>query len=611
MKDEIDMPGGPACWFVAAGFMVGLLVLAVRLERVQIDSAADSRRRMAVQSERRVQTDAPRGRILARGGAVLAENRLSVSIAVNAESFQKRTWSDTAAKIREAIDAASAIVGHPSPVTDREIMRHLKQALARPLVVWRDIGPDELARFSEHELDLPGFVALEREERVYPNGSLAAHLVGYVGRDRAESVAGDEAFRYYDMEMRGRSGAEYYYDGYLRGVPGEKRLLVDARGFAHDETTVVEAKRGPDLELALDVGVQSVAESQLAGHKGACVVMDAATGEILAFASAPAYNPNDFVPILRQSVYDGLSKDPAKPLLNRASGGTYAPGSTFKPLTALAAIHQGISPRFTYECIGYYQCGQMKIRCSRTWGHGPENTMTALRDSCNPFFCYLGAAVGTNAVIATARAFGLGAKTGLDFPTDAAGVVPDDAWKREKYNERWFPGDLAQMSMGQGMLLATPLQMARVAGAIGTGLLATPRLIAGLPPELSAVPFTETELGSVREGMRMVVADGTGRKGAENVDAWVIGKTGTAEVGVGASRRKNTWFIAYAETCAHGADGRPRRTTFPARRIAVAMVVENGESGGGTTAPKVCEIMKHIFGTLAPESAGSGEGGAQ
>ena len=607
MNDAIDMPGGPACWMVAVGFLAGIAVLAVRLERVQIDSAADSRRRMAVQSERRVQTDAPRGRIIARDGSVIAGNRASVSIAVNAESFQKRTWSDTAAGIREAIDAASAVVGRPSPVTDRDIMRHLKQTLARPLVVWRDVGPDELARFSEHELDLPGFAVVEREERVYPNGRLAAHLVGYVGRDRAESVAGDEAFRYCDMEMRGRSGVEYYYDGYLRGVPGERRLLVDARGFAHDETTIVEAKRGPDLELALDLGVQSAAEAQLEGHKGACVVMDAATGEVLAFASAPAYDPNEFVPVLRKAVYEGLSKDPAKPLLNRASGGTYAPGSTFKPITALAAVHSGISPSFTYECIGYYQCGKMKIRCSRTWGHGPENVMTALRDSCNPYVCYLGTAAGTNAVVSAARAFGLGSGTGLDFPTDAAGVVPDDAWKRDRYGERWFPGDLAQMSMGQGMLLATPLQMARVAGALGTGLLATPRLIAGMAPELKPLPFTERELGAVREGMRMVVAGGTGKKGAENVDAWVIGKTGTAEVGAGATRRKNTWFIAYAETCEHGADGRPRRAAFPERRIAVAMVVENGESGGGTTAPKVCEVLKSVFGTLGPEPSEAGK----
>ena len=595
--EGVDMPGGPACWMVAAAFLAGFLVLAVRLERMQMDYVAESRRRMAAQSERRVLTDAPRGCILAKGGAVLAGNRPTASIAVSAESFQKRKWADTAAGMRAAIDSAAAIVGRPSAVTDREILRHLKQTLARPLVVWRDVSADELARFSEHELDLPGFICVDGEERVYPQGSLAAHLVGYVGRDRAESVAGDEAFRFCDLEMRGRSGVEYGYDSFLRGVAGEKRLLVDARGYAYEETTVREAKRGPDLCLALDLGIQAAAEAQLAGERGACVVMDADTGEVLAFASAPAFNPNEFVPTLRQAVYDRFANDPAKPLLNRASGGSYAPGSTFKPITALAGIHAGISPLATYECTGHYQCGQMKIRCSRTWGHGEMNVMTALRDSCNPYFCHLGTAAGTNAVISAARAFALGAKTGIDYPIDLSGVVPDDAWKREKYSERWYPGDLAQMSMGQGMLLATPLQMARVAGAIGTGFLVTPRLIAAQAPERRRLPFTEAELRPVREGMRMVVVGGTGKKGAEGVDASVIGKTGTAEVGRGETRRKNTWFIAFAEK--------------GSRRIAVSMVIENGESGGGTTAPKVCEVLKAIFGTCDGEAhlRGSGDFG--
>lgn len=584
MKDEAAIPGGPACLVAAFCFFAGFAVLAVRLERVQMDSVAESRRRMAVQAERRVQTDAPRGRILARDGSVLAGNRQAVSIAVNAERFQKRTWAETSAGIRAAVDAASAVVGRPSPLTDREISRHLKQTLARPLVAWRDVSYDELARFSEHESDLPGFSCVEREERVYPHGRLAAHLLGYVGRDRAESVAGDEAFRFCDLEMRGRGGAEYYYDSFLRGVPGERRLLVDARGYACEDHAVSAAKRGPDLRLALDIAVQTAAEGQLEGEKGACVVMDAATGEILALASAPTFDPNEFVPTLPRSTYGRYSRDPSKPLLNRASGGSYAPGSTFKPLTALAGIRAGLSPWTPYECTGSYRCGGMKIRCSRTWGHGEMNVTTALRDSCNPYFCNLGTIAGSNAVISVARSFGLGSKTGIDLPVDAPGVVPDETWKRDRYGERWFPGDLAQMSMGQGMLLATPLQMARVAAALGTGYLVTPRIIAGLPPERVPVPYTERELLPVRTGMRMVVDGGTGRRGAVGVNAYVIGKTGTAEVGVGASRRKNTWFIAYGEG--------------GGRRVAVSMVVENGESGGGTTAPRVCEVLKAVFGSV-------------
>lgn len=605
MKTDFDLAGGPSCWIAALVFLAGFLVLAVKLESVQIESAADSRRKMAVQSERRVQTDGRRGRILARGGEVLAGNRPSLSIAVNAECFQKRTWDATAEEIRHAVDAAAAVVGRPSSVTDAEIARHLRQNLARPLVVWRDIGDDELARFSEHECDLPGFSCEESEERVYPFGSLASHLLGYVGRDRAEAVAGDEAFRFCDLEMRGRAGVEYYYDSFLKGVPGEVRLLVDSRGYAQDSKTVVEAKRGPDLQLAIDCGVQSVAEAQLAGLRGACVVMDPGNGEVLAFASAPSFDPNEFVPVLRHEVYERHKDDPSKPLLNRASGGLYAPGSTFKPVTALAGLTAGLSPSATYECIGHYMCGQMRIRCARSWGHGDMVMATALRDSCNAYFCHLGVSAGSNAVITAARTFGLGSRTGIDFGTDSAGTVPDDAWKRAHYGERWFPGDLAQMSIGQGMLLVTPLQMARVAGAIGTGSLVVPHLKAGLPAERTPLPYPESALNVVREGMRKVVDGGTGRRAADGVCAWVIGKTGTAEVGRGGNRRKNTWFIAYAESCATGGDGSVRRLRNPGRRVAVALVVEDGESGGGTAAPKVCEVLKAVFGTLPDEEGGA------
>ncbi len=595
MSAETPLTGRGTCWMAAIGFLLGLLVLAVRLKDVQVDSVADSIGEAEKQSVRLVQTDGVRGRILDRRGDVLAGNRPSFLVALNAAHFKNRTQSETAAAILAAIDGASAVVGLPSAVTERNVLRHLAQTVARPLVVWRDIGDEALARFSEHQPDLPGFICLESEERVYPKGRLAAHLLGYVGRDRTQGSAGDVAFRYHDLEMRGRAGIEYYYDSFLRGMPGELKLRVDARGYVHEETVVVPSRRGPDLTLTLDAVVQAAAEAQLAGQKGACVAMDPRTGEVLAFASAPGYDPNELVPVFPRAVCDRLTNDPDKPLLNRASGGSYAPGSTFKPITALAGLGAGIPASGTYECIGYYMCGKMRIRCARTWGHGRLNLRTALRDSCNSYFCHDGMEAGTNAVMAAARAFGLGSKTGIDFGADAAGVVPDEGWKLDRYRERWYPGDLAQMSIGQGMLLASPLQMARVAGALGTGCLVTPRLKAGLPAERKPLPFPVPHLNAVREGMRLVVDGGTGRRAGEGVDAWVIGKTGTAEIGRGATRRKNTWFIAYAESCGRGEDGEPVRVPDPETCVALALIVENGESGGGTAAPRAGAVLRSIF----------------
>jgi penicillin-binding protein 2 len=590
MRDVSSMRGGLTCWTFAAIFAAGFLVLALRLRDVQIVSASNHGFQLDRQSVRRVQTEGMRGRILDTRGRVLADNKPSFAIAVNAVSQKVSTWDATVASIRKAVDSASSVVGRASHLTDDDIRRHVRRSLARPLVAWRDVTPEEAARYFEHEDSLPGFVCLRTFQRFYPMRSLAAQTIGYVGRDRAETDEGDSGFDFRELEMRGRSGLEYYYDGFVRGVPGEKGVLVDARGFAVKEWTVVEPEKGPDLVLGMDARIQAEAERQLAGCAGACVVLDARTGEVLAMASAPGFDLNDFIPSLGREAYNALCEDPGKPLLNRACGGSYAPGSTFKPVTALAALSTGLDPAKTRECTGVFSTGGMRIRCSRSWGHGDVNLASALRDSCNPYFCEIAAEAGSNAVMSAARALGLGSRTGIDFPVDAPGVVPDDVWKRERYSDAWFSGDLAQMAIGQGMLLASPLQMARVAGAIGTGTLVTPVFRKGARGPSSPIPFPREHLDAVRLGMRKVVVSGTGKSAAENVDAYVIGKTGTAEIGSGANRRKNAWFIAYAESN----DGK--------KSVAAALIVENGESGGATAAPKVRGILETIFGRKEPSN---------
>ena len=598
MRNELELPGGIACWVLAALFALGFVTLAVKLEHVQLDSSADASARLVGQSVRRIKTSGVRGRILDCRGRVLAENRPSVSIALDAAAFERSSWGQTAANIADAVERACEILGKESVLTTNAVARHLHQRLSRPLVIWDDVDDVTLARFAERSGELPGFQLVEGLRRVYPCGSLAAHLLGYVGGEGVRVPAEDGRVDFTDHEMRGRCGLEGYYDSYLRGVPGEEAVLVDARGFARRTWEVQEEGVGYDLHLTVDAALQEAVERQLEGCKGACAVIDPRDGAVLALASAPTYDPNRllptfdpnrFRPVLSQRRYEELKGDPLKPLLNRAVGESYAPGSTFKPVTALAGLAAGASAEAEYECTGAFFLGEMRIRCARTWGHGPLDVRHALKESCNAFFCNLGMEVGTNRLASAARAFGLGAATGVDFPLDVRGVVPDETWKREVYHQRWYPGDLAQMSIGQGMLLVTPLQMARVAGALGTGRLVTPYLKRGLASEPKPLPFAAENLTVVREGMRMVVNGGTGRRGAEGVDAAVIGKTGTAEVGRGATRRKNTWFIAYATgTEASRADARNRA-------LAVAMVVENGESGGGTTAPRVCAVLKAAF----------------
>ena len=575
-----------ACVVVAGLFVAGLLQLGVCLKAVQVDGAADYNYASARQSVRRVQVGGSRGNIFDRNGETLAGNRLSVSIVCQPAAFQRRGWDATVAEIGKAIEDVAKTVGRASPVSEKDIRRHVRQSLAMPLFVWSDIGEEELSRFAEHERDLPGFAVVETEERTYPNGSLAAHLLGYVGRERGDAEAGDEKFNFVVPEMRGRAGIEMYYDSFLRGVPGENKLLVDACGYTIREWTVSEPSQGPDLQLSIDIRIQREVERQLAGECGACAVLDPRTGEILALASAPGFNPNEFVPVLRTDLYNRLAADPAKPLLNRASGGAYAPGSTFKPITALAGLMSGHSPEDAYSCCGVFAFGSMHLHCASRWGHGELDMRHALMKSCNPYFCNLGHSVGTNALIRVARAFGLGSKTGVDLGVDMAGTVPDGEWKMRTYGERWYPGDLVQMSIGQGMLLVSPLQMARVAGAIGTGYHTVPHLKRDMPVERRPLPVPKEHLDVVREGMRMVVAGdgtskGTGWRGGEGVRVPVSGKTGTAEIGKGSTRRKNTWFMAYAPS--------------EQPSVAIAMVIENGDSGGGTTAPRVGNILRAVF----------------
>ena len=572
---------------VTVTFGIGLTVLAVRLKGEQVDRVAEHRQEMDSQSSRRVLTAGPRGAIYDRHGVALAVNRLSLCIELHPEAFRPRAKGQTtASNIAAALESLAAVIGRPPKTTPEALARHLKISLARPLKVWEELSEEELARFCEHAREHPGFVCVSEYERTYPQGSLAAHLIGRVGREEIRTVAGGPRMNYIEKDLKGREGLELQYDEYLRSMPGEDLLVVDARGFATRRETLKRASAGCDLRLTLDVRLQRLVEHELAGCVGACVAIDPRDGSVLASASAPTFDPNACVPVFPKKTFRKLSEDPRKPLLNRATAGQYAPGSTFKPVTALAGLRNGWNAATEHLCTGVYEYGDMRVRCARTWGHGELDLPHALRESCNPYFCNLGMKTGIAALKAAAEDFGLGRRTGIDFPTDAAGTVPDPEWKLAHCREPWYPGDLAQMAIGQGLLLVTPLQMARVVGAIGTGRLATPRLNAAMPAQDRPLPFAKAALGSVREGMRMVVDGGTGRKAGEGVDACVIGKTGTAEVGAGANRHKNTWFLAYAT---------PNPTSAETTPLALAMVIEHGESGGGTTAPKVAAVLRGFY----------------
>ncbi len=605
-RDKTECRVSP--WFLLSlgvVFAAGLAVLAFSLYEVQVVGSAEFNKQSENQSVRRMLVPGARGRILDRRGRVLAGNRPSYCIECYINELQQRGgWSNTVNAVDAALDRLAAVVKLPRQKTRAAIERHVRQELAVPMEVYHDIDLDALSRFAESFRDFPAFSESVKFERTYPLGC-AAHLVGSVKWDRPEfavSAEGDESTpHFYAKENRGRFGLERRYDSYLVGASGERLILVDARGYRHGSWNGRKAEPGPDLRLTVDADLQKVLEGELAGSVGAGVVLDPRDGAVLAMASSPSFDANEFVPSITAEAYARLDGDPLKPLLNRAMSEYYAPGSTFKPITAMAALAAHVDPTSEYDCTGKFVLGEWHLRCSSRWGHGPISMRRALEKSCNTYFCNLGHEIGIEAIDEAARMFGLGAKTGIDLDGEKPGTVPDEEWKiRNKRGERWYPGDTCQTSIGQGMLQVTPLQMAVVAAAFANGgKVYRPYLKArdasdGAPAPVRTIGFSRAAFELVRMGMKDVVDKGTGyriRTRPEGgrwypLNASCAGKTGTAEVGVGANRRKNTWIIAFAP--------------FENPTVAVAMVIENGESGGLTTAPKVHNLLASVFGEGPP-----------
>ena len=578
-----------------AFFSLGIAVLSTSLYRVQVNDVARFRKSMENQATRRISIPGRRGRILDRAGHVLADSRPVHDIVCSLECFKRSGgWSNTVDVIDAELSRIASVLRLPRAISRERIARHLRESSALPMTVWRDIDDMTLARLAERTADFPGFSCVLRAERIYPCGHLAAHVVGYTGRDRPDNDTGDTVVHYFEeLEVKGRSGVERYYDSFLSGAPGERRVRVDARGFRQDAGTVErEPEHGPDLRLTIDLDIQRKLEDALDGVSGAGVVLDPRDGAVLALASAPTFNPDEW-----RTSHRELLRDPSRPLYNRAVSGLYPPGSIFKPITATAALMQtesadfNWSPDDTYDCPGVFVLGDMRLHCWDRYGHGHLALRKAIELSCNAYFCNLGHLLGTNALFRTARTFGLGACTGIDLSGEAAGALS---------GEPWYAGHTCQTAIGQGLLQVTPLQMAVACAAFANGgNVFRPYLHLreeSDPPvrPIRTIPCSPESLEIVRAGMRDVVEKGTGRRirtrYGENRERFNIkvscaGKTGTAERGHG---RKDTWIMVFAP--------------YDQPTIAMAMVVENGESGGKTTAPRAHRVLAHIFGEEAPAS---------
>lgn len=605
----------PPDWEVArlrilfAGMMGAFVLIVATLWRIQVAHGEQYRENLAKQSVRRVRIPGPRGLIFDRQGRPLAENRPSFGIALYLEELRPASRRRTTVQeVTRTIEDLTAILGTPPQVTTNDLRAHIKRRLPLPFVAWRDLPEDAVARWAERGASLPGVDLYPEPVRIYPAGSNACHVLGYVGRAEIDPAA-DEPYHYYLSEMAGVSGIEKVYDGLLRGQAGGRLVRVDAAGFRYHDLGGTEPRPGQDLKLTLDLDLQRAAEAALAGAPGALVALDPRSGAVLAMASTPAYNPNGFVPSIPAGLWNALRDDPLTPLLNRAAAGAYAPGSTFKPIVAMAAMQaRKASPATRHTCPGYFQIGRARFRCWDTLGHDTIDLSHAIRYSCNVYFFHLGLDSGPDAIAAMSRAAGLGARSGIDLDFESPGIVPDPAWKRRAWHDDWRDGDTCNYSIGQGPIATTPLQMAMVAAALANGgRRVHPRLLMGVrthgadaftePPVDPPVPlgWDPASLRVVREGMRDVVMaeDGTGRR-LRVPGVALAGKTGTAEYGRKEEGKKRGWMIAFGP--------------FEAPRLAVAMVVEDAVSGGITVAPRLQQFFAAAMGVGTNAAPAGGRG---
>lgn len=419
--------------------------------------------------------------------------------------------------------------------------------------------------------------------RTYPAGPLASHVVGYVGEiseQELRSAAPGENKSYIGGDVIGKSGVEKYYEDTLRGSVGERAIEVDARGRRRRTLNETMPGVGQDLTLTIDLSAQSYASDLMKDYNGVMVALDVNNGEVVVMWSNPSYDPNPLAWGVSGTEWAGLSFDSARPMLNRAIGGQYSPGSIFKAVTGYAALESGAVDKNTLiRCPGVFRLGSNVYRCWRRGGHGRENFVRALRDSCDVYFYETSQTVGVKKYDEAGERFGLGRPLGIDLPGEAAGILPSPEWKKKTMRQSWFKGDSVNMSIGQGFVLLTPLQMASVYATIANGgVFYRPHVLKTAKVEGRATGLRQDCLELVKAGLRAVVAKGgTGHRAAvDGVE--IAGKTGTVQHAHG---KDHAVFAGYAPA------SKPR--------YAVVCFIEGGESGGRVAGPLVGQLLNFML----------------
>ncbi|WP_419731147.1 penicillin-binding protein 2 [Lichenicola sp.] len=575
--------------------VAALGALGDRLYRLQV---ADGRKYAELAENNRVNTRMiapPRGRILDRFGAPLAGNKVN---------WRALLLAEQTTDVQGTLDRFSTILAlddHERARIDREL-KHGRKFI--PVVVRDFLTWDDMARIEVHAPDLPGIIVDVGTTRLYPQGPLLAHVVGYVAPANEKDVAADANLGLPGMRI-GRAGVEQFHDVGLRGTAGSVQMEVDSVGRVMCQLNRREGVQGETLGLSIDLGLQQAVLGRIADQSASAVVMDCRNGEVLAMVSTPSFDPSLFDSGVSQAQWEQWTNDQRTPLINKSVAGLYPPGSTFKPAVAMAALQAGtLTPGDRILCRGYIDVGGTRFHCWAKHGHGSLDLHGGIKFSCDVFFYEVARRTGMEAIASTAHRFGLGAALDIELPHQRLGLIPTPAWQ-QKRGHHWNGGDTIVSGIGQGYVQVTPLQLATYASRIATGRVVQPHLTRSIngiiqpttdPLHWAQLDVPGSSLDAIRAGMFAVVNEphGTAPKARLPLaGVQMAGKTGSAQV-----RRVSRWLreSGHFNSAKLPWEFRPHAlficfAPYDNPRYAAAVVIEHGNAAAEVAAPLARDIM--------------------
>lgn len=587
----------PLAILVAAFF--GLLLL--RLWYLQVVRVDDYRAMSENNRLRFLPVAASRGALMDRNAVIMVNNRPSFSLSIIPQEVKD---------VDALLDRLSELLKFDRDELAERWNKSKGRARFYPVVLAANITRDQVEIVEENRLTLPSVEVSMKPVREYTFNNSAAHLLGYIGEisEKEMELPGYESFNPGDYV--GKNGIEKTWEAELHGTDGGRQLEVDSRGRILRVLSENSPSVGNSLVLTIDSRLQRETEDAFASQAGAAVVMEVATGEILAFVSNPTFDPALFAGRIPVDTWKKYLEDKRRPLENKALSGQYPPGSTFKIVTALAGLEAGIINESTsIHCNGVYEFGGSKFRCWHRTGHGAVNLKKSIKESCDVYYYKLGEQLGVDRIAAMAEKMLLGKPLGIDMQGEKGGLIPTVVWKAKRYGKKWFSGETLPVAIGQGYLLMTPIQLASMTATVANdGLVVRPRLVKRIvdpegklvqefvPEVLRNTNISPHNLKLIRQGLYAVVHEegGTGAN-ARLWDVKTAGKTGTSQVVKLDENRKRKMGYQYQDHALYVSFA-----PYDKPEIAVAVVVEHGGGGGAVAAPIAGRIMRKYFDLKKP-----------